>query len=105
MTRYPLEPLAELLDIDLHQPGGTEDQPTGLHLLAERCGISHRTARRYLAAGLNPHQADEVAIRAGHHPALIWPTWHHDIDDDQDEPARTPQISMLDWLDDLDAAS
>lgn len=84
--RYPLEPLARVLGVDLHTIGGHQSGDlTGLHLLAEQLGISHRHARRLEQHGLTDIAADRYAIRAGHHPASIWPTWWADSISDEDE--------------------
>lgn len=54
-------------------------------VLAERLGVSRRRldrARR--RGGLNVFEADELAVRAGHHPSAIWPDW-------QDDDTATPR--------------
>lgn len=71
---FPLAPLAAVLGVDLHVVGGHQegDDPTGLALLADLLGISHRHARRLEQRGLDDRQADHFATRAGLHPSSVW---------------------------------
>jgi hypothetical protein len=41
----------------------------------QRLGVSLETRRRLLAEGLTEAQADRLAVRAGVHPAVLWPAW------------------------------
>lgn len=91
-TRYPLEPLAQHLGINLGQIGGHQpgQHPTGITALADRLGISPRVAQRHRRHGLTPRLADRYACTTGTHPANIWPTWWTDIEplDDLNGTAR-----------------
>jgi hypothetical protein len=60
--RYPIEPLARLLGIS---PG------TAL----ARLGVSGSTAKQYRTEGVSGRVADRLAVRAGFHPAEVWPEW------------------------------
>lgn len=45
-------------------------------LTAEALGVSRRTVERWKAGGnVDPRRADELAVRIGTHPLLIWPHW------------------------------
>jgi hypothetical protein len=44
----------------------------------ERLSIGDDTYRRYETNGLTEVQADRLAVRAGLHPAMVWPTWVQD---------------------------
>lgn len=45
-------------------------------ITAEALGVSLRTIRRWRAGGNVDHRmADELAIRIGSHPLLVWPHW------------------------------
>lgn len=71
MTRYPLEPLAQAMGLSLHAA-------------CAQLGISGTTQKEYRARGVTVRVADRLAVKAGYHPAEIWPTW---IDDAiADEP-------------------
>lgn len=99
--RYPLEPLAAILGLELGRIGGSQPhQPAaGLAALAQHLGISHRMAFKLNREGLNDRQADKYAIAIGHHPSHIWPEWW-DIDElALEREARHP--SLDDALDDL----
>lgn len=87
--RYPLEPLAAKLHIDLGQIGGhghDDEALTGIALLAARVGVCHRTAKRARQHGLSIVQADHWAVAAGFHPVTIWPTWGIDLESDEATP-------------------
>ena len=87
--RYPLEPLAAALRIDLGQVGGHRhdtDQLTGMALLAARIGVGHRTATRARQHGLTDRQADHWATRVGLHPSMVWPTWSTNLDSEEATP-------------------
>lgn len=79
-NRYPLEPLAVKLKIELGQLGGQrDDETTGLARLALRLGISHEAARNARKRGLNDRQADRFAVRCGWHPVQVWPEWFNGV--------------------------
>ena len=80
--RYPLQPLARVLGIELGRVGGYQpgQPPSGLAAIAEQLGISHVMAQRLNAEGLSDRQADKYAIAIGHHPSAIWPEWN-DVDE------------------------
>lgn len=84
--RYPLQPVADLLGIELGRIGGSQPgQPlAGLAALAERLGISHTMAQRLNTEGLSYGQADEYAVGLGLHPSALWPEWWHDVEPDPD---------------------
>lgn len=76
-VRYPLRALADRLRITLGHIGGQQpgQLPEGLADLADRTGMSHRTARRLHQLGMTWEQADRYALAAGLHPAWVWPDW------------------------------
>lgn len=43
--------------------------------VARRLGINARQVHRWRKTGLTVHQADVLAVRAGFHPAEVWPDW------------------------------
>lgn len=99
MTRYPLEPLADALRIDIGTPGRPHDDDRadhGLVALSAHLGVTDRTLRRLRCNGLTDRQADHFAIVAGLHPAEIWPTWFDDAPGEGDDwyaddaPMRPP---------------
>lgn len=84
--RYPLEPLARRLDIDLGQPGG-EPVPdidrgvSALHALMRDAGRDRhiRTIKRWRVSGVDAITADWLACHlAGVNPLDIWPDWDDD---------------------------
>lgn len=96
--RYPLEPLAHALRIDLHRPGRPTDDnqaDSGLNALAHHIGITHRQARRALHDGLSDRQADRFATRIGMHPASIWPQWWDNAEGDADWYTDDPALESL----------
>lgn len=103
--RYPIEPLAEALGVTLGRIGGYQpDQPPeGLVALANRCGISHRRARRWHQFGVPARYSDQAAIACGRHPATLWPGWDLDIadGDPDDYYADDPPLDALDEDDQL----
>lgn len=88
--RYPLEPLAQALGIELLDLGtfGGDPEPRGALELAARLGCSTETVYRLRRHGMSPLKADEYAMSAGIHPARVWPTWWADIDDTNREHAE-----------------
>lgn len=49
--------------------------PTSNDERAAKLRTSWATLRRYEAEGLDTYQADRCAVRAGYHPANVWPDW------------------------------
>jgi hypothetical protein len=47
----------------------------GASSLARVLGVDRRYVYRFRQSGLHADQADELAVRAGFHPAELWPTW------------------------------
>jgi hypothetical protein len=47
---------------------------------AEVFGVPKRTLHRWMVDGVDEWKADEIAIRARHHPASIWPDWFDGVD-------------------------
>ncbi len=45
--------------------------------IARATDSTRRTVQRWRHDGLSPRQADRAAIRAGFHPANVWPSWYH----------------------------
>jgi hypothetical protein len=102
--RYPLEPLARLLGVELGRIGGYQaGQPrSGLAAVAEHLGISHTMAQRLNAEGLSERQADKYAIALGHHPGAIWPDWWDADELSLEREARHPDPVAPEADDDLD---
>lgn len=69
MTRYPLAPLAALLQLSEHKT-------------CEHLGITG-AAQKYRTEGMSYRVADRMATRAGFHPGEVWPEWWHDDDEEQ----------------------
>lgn len=83
--RYPLEPLARALKIELGEIGGDQpgQVPRGLTAIGQHLGVTDpRYLRRLRRRGLPMHLADRGAIRCGKHPSVLWPNWNT-IDDDE----------------------
>lgn len=90
--RWPIEPLAKLLCVELHQDGVTvmgsyrpqDGEPlVGWAALADALGIeSRRWVKRLVARGgwCDRYAADRAAVAAGFHPALVWEDWWN-VDD------------------------
>lgn len=97
--RYPLAPLATALGVELGRPGRHNDEdPVILHgraLLAARLERSITTIATYLRTGLSDEQADQLATKAGIHPARIWPNWWDHVHEGDCDPDR-PCICGLD---------
>lgn len=70
--RFPLEALAVSLGIQLGR------QERGIRVLAEQIGVSRGHVHRLRREGLSERQADRFAIRAGTHPAIVWPAWEQE---------------------------
>jgi len=68
--RYPLQPLADAMGLSL----------------AAACralGVSGSTMQDYRHRGLTERVADRLAVRAGFHPAEVWPDWGHRVCDNE----------------------
>lgn len=77
-TRFPLEPLAALLDVELGRAGGSREgqAPRGIPYIAELCGVSLSTAKRWHSEGLTEPEADRVACSVlNRMPDSIWPEY------------------------------
>jgi len=66
--RYPIEPLLELL----------AEQGVSLHKATEILGMSGSNLKAARTRGLLVKAADRCALRAGFHPAEVWPSWVED---------------------------
>ena len=64
--RYPLEPLARLVGASSYTS------------LARELGVSGSMLSVYRTKGLTDAAADRLAVRAGWHPAEVWPEWFDD---------------------------
>ena len=64
--RYPFAALRDVVD--------PRHERTNLEL-AELLGVHPRQLRRYMQHGVTDCAADRVAVRAGVHPAVVWPEW------------------------------
>lgn len=85
--RFPLEPLAVVLSVELGVQGGMHpatDGPTGLTAVAESLGVSESSAKRYRRHGLSDRQADHAAVALGVHPSVLWPDWFDAVPGDAD---------------------
>jgi hypothetical protein len=71
--RFPLEPLAKLLDAE-HRIAD-DGQNNAVEYLALRLRINRQQIFRARRAGLTIAQADRWAVAAGYHPAVVWPEW------------------------------
>ena len=60
--RYPVEPLCALMRLA---------PSTAL----VRLGVSGSTMQKYRDEGVSARVADRLAVRAGYHPAEVWPEW------------------------------
>lgn len=60
MKRYPLQPLAALLGMDLGP-------------LGKRLGVSGRTWQEYRDQGVSEKVADRMAVKCGLDPYCVWP--------------------------------
>lgn len=78
MTRYPLQPLAAALHIELGGPPGNpndDDRTHGIPALIEALHTNKRSIQRFRRQGLTARMADRLANRTGRHPSAIWPDW------------------------------
>ena len=60
MRRYPLEPLAAAMCMSLNAA-------------CVQLGVSGSTLKKYRDDGVSERVADRLAVRAGFHPAEVWP--------------------------------
>jgi hypothetical protein len=65
VTRFPFAPLAALMALSEH-------------LACQQLRVSGRTAQEYRRDGVSALVADRLAVRAGFHPAEVWPSWWDD---------------------------
>ena len=73
--RWPWAPLAEALG------GGS------LAAQAARLGVHDAQVHRWRRDGLTDAMADRCAVRAGLHPAMVWPDWNDVADAELKEVA------------------
>lgn len=62
--RFPIEDLQRVINAETDAD------------IANATGFCRRTVQRWRHNGLTAINADRAAIRAGYHPANIWPHWH-----------------------------
>lgn len=70
---YPIAPLEQLLGDPL-----AEHNDGPVKMVARRLGIGTQRIYRYRRSGMSTELADRLAISAGLHPSLVWPTWFID---------------------------
>ena len=105
MHRYPIQPLATALGIELGRIGApngwstSDDEPAGRTALAEALDVSISTITRRMRTGLDEYEADRYAIRSGVHPTHLWPDWGTDLDSDE---ADDDYFTDDDQADDVD---
>jgi hypothetical protein len=82
------------MGITLGRVGGQQpgQLPEGLADIADRLGVSHRTARRWHQHGLSETLADRHAVAASHLPRDIWPDW-----DDPVPPEDLAGTAAANW--------
>jgi lambda repressor-like predicted transcriptional regulator len=68
--RYPFDDLRDVVD-PAHERTNLE--------VAEALGLHPRQLERYRRQGVTDCAADRLAVRAGTHPAVIWPEWCHAV--------------------------
>jgi plasmid maintenance system antidote protein VapI len=66
--RLPLEPLMRVVD----RLAGRQLSPGAA---AERLGVARSNIYAWRLNGVTLDMADKLAIRAGSHPAIVWPEW------------------------------
>lgn len=81
MTRYPLQPLADLVGCPLAE-------------LGRRLGVSGSTWRNYRDRGVSFDVADRLATRAGFHPANVWPEWTDALVEGCEQPCAAPDCDV-----------
>jgi len=60
--RFPLAPLLAMLELSQSQ-------------LSNMYGVGGQSLKRWRECGLTVEAADRLAVRAGLHPAEVWPEW------------------------------
>lgn len=80
MKRYPFLPLEELIVFGagprVHEH--IDIRVSAARLVADTLGRSQQQVYRWRNVGVSFDQADELATRAGFHPASVWPEWMDD---------------------------
>lgn len=66
--RYPFAPLRAVIDPRRERTNAQ---------LAEMLDVHPRQLERYRREGVTDSAADHLAVRAGAHPASVWPEWCH----------------------------
>ena len=75
MIRYDFADLEDAMQVR-PEPGNGQMETTGA--LARQLGVNRQQVLRYRKEGLRPLVADKLAVRAGFHPSLVWPSWFAD---------------------------
>lgn len=82
--RYPLEDLVALLRLGAEKlDRSSAANPFRVHIPSDNearqmLGLSGSTWARHKTQGLDVDRAEQLAHRAGRHPAEVWPTWYDD---------------------------
>ena len=74
--RYPFDPIDRLF------PFRSDGQPNDPLGLAALIGASNSELSRWRREGMTTERADLVAVTLGYHPALLWPTWFEDAEEE-----------------------
>jgi hypothetical protein len=78
-ARLPWAPLERYvkLNTDCTRPAGRWDfrLVVDVRSLSRHLGFVHQSVHEWVRSGVPFYSADEVAIRLGTHPLLIWPEW------------------------------
>ena len=93
--RYPIDALEYKLGTFLHV--ASDGQPARNQGLANVLGVLPGTIARQRNTGLAFKEADLYAVRAGYHPALVWPSWFDDAMDEARDAER-----LAEWWQRLD---
>ena len=84
--RYPIDALEHKLGTFLYV--SKDGQPARNEGLSRVLGIAPGTIARQRQTGLRVREADLYAVRAGYHPALVWPSWFDDAMDESRDLER-----------------